>query len=287
MTGFSKTEINDEGITGVIEIKSLNGKYLEINCKLPRYLNYKELEIRELVRNKIKRGNITINVSLDSIENLNAIRIDTQTAIEYYNQLEELKKKLKIKDEITLEHILHFSNYLHLNSNDDNTELYWKVVRNGIIQGLKTIDKMRINEGKQIYKDIQNRIKNIKTDIEKIESLSHENISVERDKLRQRVAMLFENDEIDEQRLQMEIVLLADKLDISEECVRLKSHIKFFLEAFKSEDSAGRKLNFLIQEMHREINTIGVKASNATISQIVVEVKEELEKIREQVQNIE
>ena len=123
--------------------------------------------------------------------------------------------------------------------------------------------------------------------IERIESLSMKKIPEMRDKLRQRVAQLFESDEIDERRIQMEIVLIADKLDVSEECVRMRSHIKFFNETLKAKEPTGQKLNFLMQEMNREINTIGSKASDTEISQIVVSLKDEIERIREQVQNVE
>lgn len=146
---------------------------------------------------------------------------------------------------------------------------------------------MRKNEGKELAKDIRTRIKTIEERLDRIEERSMQRVPEERERLRARIAQLFESDEIDEQRLQLEILLLADKLDCSEEIVRLRSHIKFFLEALKSTEPVGRQLNFLLQEMHREINTIGSKANDAEISQLVVSVKEELERIREQVQNIE
>jgi uncharacterized protein (TIGR00255 family) len=146
---------------------------------------------------------------------------------------------------------------------------------------------MRLKEGKQILNDINNRMKKISDNVNKIEKLGIEKIPAERERLRQRIAQMFESDEYDEQRLQTEMVLMADKLDISEECVRLYSHFKFFNETVKANEPSGRKLNFLLQEMNREINTIGSKASDAYISQLVVLVKEELERIREQIQNIE
>ena len=147
--------------------------------------------------------------------------------------------------------------------------------------------KMRTREGQQLLKDFQTRISTIEKSVDEIESLTGSRMTTERDKMRQRVAQLFESDELDENRIQMEIVILANKLDISEEIVRIRSHIKFFTSALESTQPVGQKLNFLLQEMNREINTMGSKSDSAEISQIVVCVKEELERIREQVQNIE
>jgi uncharacterized protein (TIGR00255 family) len=146
---------------------------------------------------------------------------------------------------------------------------------------------MRIGEGTQILKDLQFRLKNVSSTLQKIEALGIKKIPLERERLRQKVAMLFDSDEIDEHRIQMELVLLADKLDISEECVRLNSHIKFMFESLKSKEPVGKKINFLLQEMNREINTIGSKANDTEISHLVVSAKEELERLREQIQNIE
>ena len=146
---------------------------------------------------------------------------------------------------------------------------------------------MKMNEGQQISKDMLARMKKIGGVIDKIESISTNKIPEEREKLRQRVAQLFDSDEIDEHRIQMELVLIADKLDISEECVRMRSHIKFFFETFKEQEPIGRKINFLMQEMNREVNTIGSKSNDTEIAHLVVAVKEDLERIREQVQNLE
>ena len=163
----------------------------------------------------------------------------------------------------------------------------WKLVKTALKDALKGIDKMRTSEGQQISRDIHERVKNIAKSVEKVDAISSKKIPLERERLRQRVAQLFESDDIDERRIQMEIVLIADKLDISEECVRLRSHIKFFNETLKAKEPMGQKLNFLIQEMNREINTIGSKANDTEISQLVVEAKDEMERIREQIKNVE
>jgi len=146
---------------------------------------------------------------------------------------------------------------------------------------------MRAQEGQEIYKDFNKRLRKISNSIDKIEKLSAQKIIDERDNQREKIAKLFESDELDETRIQMEIAIIANRLDVSEECVRLRSHIKFFRETMKSNEPIGQKLNFLLQEINREVNTIGSKSDSAEISHIVVALKEEVERIREQVQNIE
>lgn len=287
MTGFSSFEAKKDGIVVTCEIKSLNGRYLDIKCRLPRTHSNRELDIREMVKNYITRGTVNVNINIEMLDSAMPFEINMDAAQQCFKQIQKMKTQLKIRDAVKIEHVLHFATNLMEKKEDETSDEEWKLIQNATREALKSLNKMRRQEGQQIAKDMTNRIKNITKKIEEIETLGLKRVPDERERLRQRVAQLFESDEIDEHRLQMELVLLADKLDISEECVRLRSHIKFFNEAFKSREPIGRKINFLLQEMHREINTIGSKVDDAAISQLVVEVKEEQEKIREQVQNIE
>jgi uncharacterized protein (TIGR00255 family) len=245
------------------------------------------MEVRDIVKSMINRGTININIFLDFTDPVQEYSLDSNLAQSVYKDLTNLKKQLKLRESVKMEHLLNFSNYFYQKDSDDNEALQWKIVKRAIRAALRSIRKMRDKEGGQIARDIRERMNSIKNTVEKIETLGLDRIPDERERLRQKIAQLFEMDEIDESRLRMEMVLQADKLDISEECVRLQSHFKFFFEAIKSQEPSGRRINFLLQEMHREINTIGSKASDAEISQLVVSVKEELERIREQVQNIE
>ena len=186
-----------------------------------------------------------------------------------------------------LEHLFTFSNFFIQKEAEVDAELEWTLTKDAISKGLKLLVEMRKKEGSNIARDINKRIKNIHNILKSIEDDEVDRIPREREKIRQRIAQVFDNDEIDESRLQMEMVILADKLDISEECVRLQSHIKVFYETMKERASNGPKLNFLLQEMLRETNTIGSKCNDATIAHKVVNIKEELERIREQVQNVE
>ena len=287
MTGFSKTEAHESGMTANVEIKSLNGRYLEINCRTPRSLSHKEFELRDLVKKAMTRGNVFLNVTIDKDEAAKPFVLDSGVAAECYDTLKELRAKLKIKDAVKIDHVLQFSSDFFVKKDDDTSDLEWKLVSKAVKNALRSLNTMRGKEGRQILKDMNARMNKIENDIEQLEKLGLEKIPAERDRLRQRVAKLFESDEIDEQRLQTELVLIADKLDISEECVRMRSHLKFYFETIESPEPSGKKVNFLLQEMNREINTIGSKANDAEMAHIVVGAKEDLERIREQVQNME
>ncbi len=287
MTGFSKVELNENGFYVTVEIKTLNGKNLEINCRLPKSLSHHELEIREILRNNISRASVFLSINIDTDPSIKSFNINLDAAAACYNVLNQLKKELKLKDAVKLENLLAFRDLLYKQDDAIDEDVCMKLITRALKQALKNLDAMRLREGQQISKDIIARMKKIHENVQKIEQISLNKVPQERERLRNRVAQLFESDEIDEHRLQLEIILLADKLDISEECTRLYSHFKFFNDAVKSKVSEGRKINFLLQEIHREINTIGSKANDTEISHLVVHCKEELEKIREQVQNIE
>jgi uncharacterized protein (TIGR00255 family) len=287
MTGFSKAEVNENGIHATVELKCLNGRYLDINCKMPRNIQHREFEVRDLLRRSVTRGTVTVNINIESDATTGKFVLNEKAAKNIYDSLNGLKKKLKIKEPVSMSHLLHFSGNLVVNENGEDENLIMNVLKKAVIDSVRNLDNMQRKEGQQIMKDILNRMKNVTEIIEKVAKLGMEKIPAERERLRLRIAQLFESDEYDEQRLQTEMVLLADKLDISEEVVRLNSHFKFFYESIKSIEPSGRKINFLLQEMGREVNTIGNKANDAIISQMIVTVKEELERIREQVQNIE
>ncbi len=286
MTGFAKKELSENGINVNVELKSLNGRNLEISCKLPRNIIKYEIELREIIRKAIARGTINLFVSFE-YDNVGEVKLNHEKASAYFQSLKQLKSKLKIRDAVSLENLLLFSeDFMEKEGiGDESNEI--RIVKKGLREAIKILEQGRKREGQNINKDFSIRINNIHNIVEEVESLGIERIPTEREKIRQRIAQLFENDEIDEQRLQMEMVLMADKLDIAEECVRLHSHIKYFHDLLKSKEPVGRKITFLLQEMHREVNTIGSKANDAIISQHVVSLKEEIERIREQAQNIE
>jgi uncharacterized protein (TIGR00255 family) len=288
MTALSTATLSEHGIRAVVEIRSVNGRYLEITARLPKQLSHKEVELRELVRSVINRGTVQVSIKTEhDTPTAPALNIERMEA--YWSHLEKLRKKLKISEPVTLGDVLRIPDVFVSDETLalEQVEQEWKVAAKAVRAALASLDTMRKNEGKELAKDMRARIKHVESLLDQIEQRSMQRVPEERERLRARIGQLFESDEIDEQRLQLEILLLADKLDCSEEIVRLRSHIKFFGEALKSTEPVGRQLNFLLQEMNREVNTIGAKANDATISQHVVAIKEELERIREQVQNIE
>lgn len=288
MTGFSKATVNEHGISASVEVRSVNGRYLELNVKLPKNLSHKEIDARELVKEAVGRGSVSVSMKVESTSGATSV-VNADKAQAYFQSLEALRKKMKIAEPISMRDLLQIPDILSTGADDEKeAESQWKVVAKALKAALASLDTVRKNEGKEIVKDMKARMKTIEETLDTVEEIGMKRIPEERERLRARVAQLFDADEIDEQRLQMEIVLLADKLDISEECVRLRSHIKFMNEAMKaSDESNGRQMNFMLQEMNREVNTIGSKANDASVARMVVSMKDELERIREQVQNIE
>lgn len=287
MTGFSKAEINRKGMKITVEIRSVNGRGLDVNLRSPRSLSDKEFEIRDRVKKMLKRGSVNINIYTEADTTTKEFNINSELAKGVKAELDQCRKALKIKEAVKFEHVLQFSNFFTQREAEVDPALEWTLTKDAISKGLKILVDMRKKEGQNIARDMNTRIGNINKILKTIEEDEIDRIPREREKIRQRIAQVFDNDEIDESRLQMEMVILADKLDISEECVRLQSHIKVFYDTMKDKDSNGPKLNFLLQEMLRETNTIGSKCNDASIAHKVVNMKEELERIREQVQNVE
>mgnify|MGYP003338499730 CR=1 FL=1 len=288
MTGFAKSEINDHGIHAIVEIKSVNGRYLEPTIKLPRTLSSKEIEVRDMLRKALNRGSVFVNVQVEYAEGeakIPGINIGKAKAI--HDMLKQLQQELQIDNQVHLNQVLSFSQHFIESEKDDIAEMQWNVVREALKQALIALDTARTNEGNELSADMLMRINMIEQSLGYVEERSKTRIPEERERLRQKLSILLDNDEIEEHRLNQEIIILADKLDVSEESVRLRSHIKYFRELLNDAEPIGRKLNFLTQELNREINTIGSKANDADIARIVVGMKEELERIREQAQNIE
>lgn len=289
MTGFGRGEATGEGITATVEVKSVNNRFLEVSPRMPRDYAGFEGDLREIIRKDLVRGKVNVNITVDRSEGSGTgLTLDTERAAAYKDLLNDIRKAAKIKEAVSLSHILAFRDELFNRESDDETQQKeWKVIVDAIRNALKNLSEMRRKEGKELADDMLKRLDEIDKKVNQVENFSRDQVPQERKRLKERIARLFENEEIDEHRLEMEIVLLADKLDVTEECVRWRSHSKFFREAVKDQEAAGRRLNFLLQEMLREINTMGSKSNDTRIAQTVVEAKEELEKIREQVQNIE
>ncbi|MDD8018507.1 MAG: YicC family protein [Bacteroidota bacterium] len=289
MTGYGNGEASGNGITFTVELRSVNNRFLEISSRVPRSLSKRENEIRDVLRTKIARGKISLSANReDETDGELAISVDEHKAKSIHKMLNHLRKTVKSKETVKLEHLLHFSEIFESKEVEEDDDKEWKVFQKALANAADSLKTMRVKEGAELAKDMRGRVNGITSRLDTIEQLSKQRIPEERTRLQERIAQLV-NDKsvIDNQRLELEIALLTDKLDVTEECVRFRSHNKFFLEALESKDSEGRKLNFMIQEMNREANTIGSKCNDVPIAHLVVGIKEELEKIREQLQNIE
>ncbi|MBI1804177.1 MAG: YicC family protein [Ignavibacteriae bacterium] len=289
MTGYGRGEVSEDHTTVAAEVRTVNSRYLEVSTRLPRTIALRENDVKELVRTKFARGKINIAITIEH-ENTNEIplKINASAAKAYHKLLETLRKEVNIDEKITLDHLLKFPEVLEIDEFESGDEREWSLVHRTLVKALDETAGMRRREGSELMKDLVERVNVISTTIDGIELMAKERIPQERTRLEERLLeLLADKSIIDQHRLELELALYADKLDVTEECVRFRSHNKFFLEALKNEEAAGRKLNFLVQEMNREANTIGAKANSAGIAHLVVGIKEELEKIREQLQNIE
>jgi uncharacterized protein (TIGR00255 family) len=289
MTGFGRAEVSRDGINISAEVRSVNSRYLDLTLRLPRNISQREKELKDIVRTFLNRGNlnITVKIAYDSNGAI-PLKVNTAAAKSYFKLLNEIRKSVKIREQVKLEHLLTFSEVLEPVEEEETDEREWELVQETVRQALENLNAMRSQEGSELAKDLEKRLHWMEGTLNEVEKLSKERIPEERKNLHERIAQLVEDKfVIDQNRLELEIALMVDKLDITEECVRYRSHNKFFLEALNKNEAAGRKLNFLVQEMNREANTIGSKSSDAAIAHMVIGLKEELEKIREQLQNIE
>jgi uncharacterized protein (TIGR00255 family) len=289
MTGYGQGQASEKKTTAAAEVRTINNRYLEVASRLPRTLALRENDVKELVRTKFSRGkvNVVITMTVGSGGEL-PMKINVPAAKAYYHLLTSLRDAVKIQDQVTLDHLLKFPEVLEVDGMDQNDEEEWALAQRALSEALDNVNVMRKREGGELMKDLVHRLNLINATLDRIEAMAKDRLPQERERLVARLKELMEDQRIiDNNRLEMELALFADRLDLTEECVRFRSHNKFFLQALENEDGAGRKLNFLIQEMNREANTIGSKANHAEIAHLVVAVKKELEKIREQLQNVE
>jgi uncharacterized protein (TIGR00255 family) len=286
MTGFGKAvcELKDKVIT--IEIKSLNSKQLDIFTRIPAIYREKDLDIRNLLSNKLKRGKIEFNLIIEITDAKNAGKINAPVVKEYYKQLKEIGNELKIDyNDSILGLIMRLPESLKIDKEElDDSE--WKKVTDAIQTSLTSLNEFRNQEGAALKKDLLHRINKIEETIPKIKEFEADRIKSIREKLESSLNEYSEIEKVDTNRLEQELIYYLEKLDITEEKVRLRNHCTYFKEVIESSEPVGKKLGFIGQEIGREVNTIGSKANNHDIQKLVVEMKDELEKIKEQVLNV-
>lgn len=288
MTGFGRAKSEKGEREYLIEIKSVNHKYSDITIKAPRNLLYLEDRIRKTVLNRIARGKVDIYITYLNfgIEGKNVI-INKPLAKEYIKELTELAEEAEIDGKIRVTEISKFPDVINVQEVDINEDLIWQELSECLNMALDKFIEMRNAEGERIKNDLQGRIEKVEALVEEISKLSTGLVDEYIVKLEQRIKELLKTDVVDQNRLAQEIVIYSDKCSIEEELTRLSSHIIQFRKMLEETGNIGKKMDFLMQEMNRETNTIGSKSAKLEITNLVVRVKTELEDIREQIQNIE
>lgn len=287
MTGYGRGEKEGLGKHFTVEIKSVNHRYSEIVIKQPRQYILLEDYIRHLVQKYIKRGRVDIFVKVKEVgEKKCEIKVDKELAMDYYKSLNDLAKSLDISSNITMSELAALPEVIKQEEIEDDIEEVKKVLEEAVTGALEQLIAMREVEGKALLEDLEMRIESLKGFRKQIMDRSPKMIEEYRERLHKRIEDILA-DQIDENRLNQEVVYFAEKSSITEELIRLESHFVQFLNTLNMDGSIGRKLDFLVQEMNRETNTIGSKANDLEIAHLVVEMKTEIEKIREQIQNIE
>ena len=287
MTGYGKSSLSINSREYQVEIKTVNHKYIDVNIKMPRIISYLEEDVRKLVVSKIKRGKVDIQISFENYsQDGNDVKINTELAQIYIQSLRKLAEAENLSSNIEVTEITKLPDVLTIKSNLDENETKEELLQ-VVNEAIDKLIQMRKIEGEKISKDILDKIARIEQKNEEIFSLSTGLIEEYVVKLEARAKELLKTEELDKSRLMQEVVIYADKCSVEEEVTRLRSHIYQLRYLINSEEPIGKKMDFLIQEMNRETNTIGSKANNLEITNTVVDIKTILEDIREQVQNIE
>lgn len=289
MTGFGRGESSSGGFQITVEVKTLNSRYLDISIRLPQSIQEYEFEIKEQVQKRLSRGKVHVNVNVNKTADASpGITYNKQLVKAYSDMLTSIKKLAEIEEPVQLKDLLMFEDIFESEEEDkEDIEVIWGCTKNALNSSISLLNEMRKKEGKELKNDLSHLITGISDIVETVKNLSEKRAPEVRDKLQARISTMIHEEKIDPERLEMEVALLVDKMDINEEIIRLQSHLKFFLEALEDNETVGRRLNFLSQEINRELNTIGAKSNDSTIAHHIVLGKEKLEKIREQVQNIE
>ncbi|MDU1442282.1 MAG: YicC/YloC family endoribonuclease [Clostridium cochlearium] len=288
MTGFGRATFENEKRSFVVEIKSVNHRYCDINIKMPRSLIQLEQKIREIVQKYVGRGKIDVFINLNTYDKSNVKTIfNKDLADGYVKNLEEIKSRYNISEELSIDLIAKFPEVITIEHKEEDIDELWVELNDPLEEAAISLVKMREVEGAKLKENILEKCDNIKETCKEVEKIAPQVVTMYKEKLELRLEELLKDVEIDEERLAMEVALFADKSCIDEEIVRLKSHLIQVKDTLNLEEPIGRKLDFIVQEMNREVNTIASKANNLDISNFVLTMKNEIEKIREQIQNIE
>lgn len=289
MTSFGRSN-SEEGKKRVftVEMKSVNSRYLDVNIRMPKSIISLEEEIRKMISNSLNRGKVDVFINIKNYnEGAGVPKVDINLAQGYLQCLKEIEEKLNIKNDISVMQIARFPEVITMIEEEDKIDEIWEELKPLISSSLDMMINMREVEGEKLKEDILIKINQIEELVSKVEEFADSIPKVFKQKLEERLKDLLGNVEVDENRIATEVCILADKATVDEEIIRLNSHINQVKETLKLNEPIGRKLDFIVQEMNRETNTIGSKSSDIKMTNIVIDIKNILEKIREQVQNIE
>ena len=287
MTGYGREVYNDDKYSVETEVKSFNSRFLDLSVKLPKEISHYEFEIRNLIKERLKRGKISVNINLTTNTNeKEVVSIDQNALQSIIGSLEEIKRHSNYSGDLTIANVLELKEF-YVKEYESDLDLSWENLKDSIIKATDDLIEMRSKEGIELKNDIEFRVKSIDTALTSIENLAKNSTAEYFEKFRDKAKKLYDEFVDDEDRFLIELGILSEKHDVTEECIRLRSHIKLFYETLDNAVDIGRKLNFICQEMNREVNTINSKSVSSEISHLGIRIKEELEKIREQVQNIE
>lgn len=289
MTGFGRGTFSDSGKEFTVEVKSVNHRYIDFYIKLPRQIAFLEERVREIVSKSIYRGKVDIFISFeDRSEDSKSVTLDEALADAYIQAIEKLKEKYNLADDISVSLVSRLPDVLRIEKNEDDEEQLWKVLYNALVIAISSLIQMREKEGNELRDSLFQKADNMQDIIKHISERSPEVVLEYKQKLENRIKDLLNQQTIDENRIAMEVAIFADRCSIDEELVRLGSHLSQLRDILSiQQQPVGRKLDFLVQEINREINTIGSKSNDIIITKNVLELKSETEKIREQIQNIE
>ena len=288
MTGYGRGEAAVRGYEAVVELKSVNSRYCEISLRSPKSLNAHEPDIQRILKSTFSRGRISAFVQVSDPATVDlSIRVNAHTVKAYRSLLEEVASTAGIDEPVGLDHLLKYTDIFEADEVEEDLEAIWEATQAALTAACDGMQAMRLQEGEALHKELSERLEGIENRLREAERLAPLRVQASGERLRERLSEIIEEGRIDPERIEFEMAMLADKLDVREECVRLDSHLALFREALASGEAVGRKMNFLSQEMNREINTIGSKSNDAEMAHLVVGMKEELEKIKEQVENVE
>jgi uncharacterized protein (TIGR00255 family) len=289
MTGYGRAEIHHSTGRWSVELRSVNHRFCEISLRLPRFVQQLEGRARTCIQDKLMRGKITATVGFEGTvaQDATGLRVDLALLDRYHAILQEVRTRYGIAENPGLSTLVGLPDVLVWDGGGGDDDTYWEAVEQTLLAGCAEITRMKETEGKALMADLKARVDAIQTDLKEVEKRAPVRIEDARKRLQEKLSQILEGGTVDPARLAQEVAIYVDRLDCTEECVRLGAHCKHFDELLLATPSAGRKLNFLLQEMHREVNTIGSKANDPSIQQTVLRMKEELEKLREQIQNVE